>query len=483
MNYMTQEQIDNYLKELEEYDKKEELKVDMHNHTTGSDGEDSPLMLLLRAHRMGLNTISITDHNKLGGYEELKGQIEKILIHLEEIEAREDLTKEEKEKNNRGAKRLLKVIEEMNIVPGCEVLTTFKGCPYVEILAYGVDIDKLEDKLKEAREGLDSPGQKIYEGLKENIKKYGIKIDEFFMENRSDYRKMFFHELIRHPENAYLYEKIKGETEEERAKNFARQFLDNPESDFYVDLQNSSTRKAEMQKMIQRHTNLVFDQDIIKNAGSAAGQFYTELMKYPENEPLIDKKIDSLKKFNYLGLYNEKSPFFVDLSTTKPSPETVINAIHEAGGKALVAHWGRYLLSNEEVFDWRTPQGRENLEKIIDMCDGAECAYPDNPMELRRLIYNICKEKGKIISIGGDNHGKGGKEGEQYQLGSQNGREVAGLEWIKDTVISGKEFLKQVEEEHHYRARLKRIIERNRNENQKNPTNDKESEFQSEQGE
>ena len=81
MNYMTQEQIDNYLKELEEYDEKEELKVDMHNHTTGSDGEDSPLMLLLRAHRMGLNTISITDHNKLGGYEELKRQIEKILIH------------------------------------------------------------------------------------------------------------------------------------------------------------------------------------------------------------------------------------------------------------------------------------------------------------------------------------------------------------------------------------------------------------------
>ena len=105
------------------------------------------------------------------------------------------------------------------------------------------------------------------------------------------------------------------------------------------------------------------------------------------------------------------------------------------------------------------------------------------------------KEKGKIISIGGDDHGKKeveekngrkrriSKEGEQYQLGSQTGREVAELEWIKDTVISGKEFLKQVEEEHHYKARLKKIIERNRNESQKNPTNDKESEFQSEQGE
>ena len=160
--------------------------------------------------------------------------------------------------------------------------------------------------------------------------------------------------------------------------------------------------------------------------------------------------------------------FLVDLESTKPKLEKVIEAIHEAGGKALVAHWGRYLLSNEEVFDWRTPQGRRNLETIIDMCDGAECAYPDNPMDLRRLIYNLCKEKGKIISIGGDDHGKKeveekngrkrriSKEGEQYQLGSQTGREVAELEWIKDTVISGKEFLKQVEEEHHYKARLKK---------------------------
>lgn len=481
--YWSQEQIDEYLRNLEEYDNRENLKVDMHNHTTGSDGEDSPLMLLLRAHRMGLNTISITDHNKLDGYHILQEQIEKILTSMEEIESRNDLTLEEKEKNISGAKRLLKVIEEMNIVPGCEILTTFKGCPYVEILAYGVDINQLEEKLKNEREGLDSPGQKIYEGLKGNIKKYGIKIDEFFMENRSDYRKMFFHELIRHPENAYLYEKIEGKTEEEKAEYFARQYLDNPESDFYVDLGNSSTRKVEMQKMIQRHPDLVFDQDIIKNAGSASGQFYTELKKYPENEPLIDKRIDSLKKFNYLGLYNEKSPFFVDLSSTKPSPESVIRAIHEAGGKALVAHWGRYLLSNEDVFDWRTEQGRKNLEEIIDMCDGAECAYPDNSMELRRLIYNLCKEKGKFISIGGDNHGKGGKEGKQYQLGSQSGREVEQLEWIKETIISGKDFLRQAEEEHHYRDRLKRIIEKNRNENQNNSTKDKKTDLQYEQGE
>lgn len=493
-----------YLNNLEEYDKLKKVYFDMHIHTKISDGEDSPLMLLLRAHRMGLNTISITDHNKLGGYEELKNQIEKILTHLEETEAREDLTKEEKEKNIRGAKRLLKVIEEMNIVTGCEVITTFKGCPYVEILAYGVDIEKLEEKLEEANTGLPKSGDVLCEGLKRIAIEQGFESDLYYIENRDDYKKLFFHELKKHPENAFLYKDFDGKTEEEQAKKFAERLFENKESNYYVDLSdnNKKNRKNDMmaivQKMKEEYPDLVFDEKIIKNAGLVMSLFYNEIKKHPEDIKRIqkiDSRMETLKKIIYLGLYNEKSPLFIDLESTKPKLEKVIEAIHEAGGKALVAHWGRYLLSNEEVFDWRTPQGRKNLETIIDMCDGAECAYPDNPMDLRRLIYNLCKEKGKIISIGGDDHGKKevgekngikrriSKEGEQYQLGSQTGREVAELEWIKDTVISGKDFLKQVEEEHHYRARLKRIIERNRNENQKNPTNDKELKFQSEQGE
>ena len=461
-NYWSQEQIEEYIKNLEEYNERADLKIDMHNHTTGSDGNDSPLMLLLRAHRKGLNTIAITDHNSVSGYSQLAEQVERTIAMLEEIDSREDISEEEKTKVRKGAKRLLKVLEEMQIVTGCEVLTTFKGCPYVEILAYGVNIETLEEKLKEIRTGLDSPSDVLYHGLKEAIKKHGIKIDEFFMENRSDYRKLFFHELIRHPENAYLYESIEGDTEEEKAENFAKKYIDNPESDFYVDLNNAKTRKAEMQKMIKRHEDLVFDVDIIKCAGSAAGQFYTELIKYPENEPFIDKRIDSMKKFNYLGLYNEQSPFFVDLTKTKPSLESVIRAIHESGGKALVAHCGRYMLSNEDVFDWQTEQGRANLEEIIDMCDGAECAYPDNSLELQREIYNMCKEKGKVISMGGDNHGKSGKEGMQYQLGSQHGREVEELEWVKQSVVDGKEFLQMCEERYMYRKRLENLLKEKR---------------------
>ena len=456
--YWSQEKIDEYLMKLEEYNEREDVEIDMHNHTTGSDGNDSPLMLLLRAHRLGLKTISITDHNAIGGYKRLQEQINELVEKYEEIVNDANSSEEEKEKARTCAKRLLKILDEVEIVTGCEVLTIFKGCPYLEILAYDVDLDVLEKKLSEAREGLEKPGDVLAKGLKEAARKHNIKIDEFFIDNRSDYRKLFFHEMIRHSENRKCFESIEGETEEEKAQNFARLYIDNPESDFYVDLDNASTRKKAMIKMIQEHKDLVFDTDIIKSAGGAAGQFYLELMRYPENRELIDPRITSNKTFNYLGLYNESSPFYVDLSSTKPSPESVIKAIHEAGGKALVAHWGRYILSNPDVFDWRTPEGRANLEEIIDLCDGAECAYPDNPIELRRLIYNMCREKRKVISIGGDNHGKSGKEGAQYQLGSQSGKEVDELKWVKKSTVEGHEFIKMLEEERHYKRRLQEVI-------------------------
>ena len=267
--------------------------------------------------------------------------------------------------------------------------------------------------------------------------------------------------MIRHPENAKFSEGIEGETEEEKTQNFAQKFIDNPDSDFYVDLNNPKTRKAAMIKMIEQHKDLKFDTAIIKNAGIASGQFFTEIMKYPENKHLIDPRITSQKTFNYLGLYNESSPFFVDLSSTKPSPQRVIQAIHEAGGKALVAHWGRYLMSNKDVFDWTTQRGRDNLEEIIDMCDGAEWAYPDNPMDLRKMIYDMAKTKGKLISIGGDNHGRKGKEGVQYQLGSQSGKEVDELKWIKQSEMMGRDFVSRLEEKYSYRKRLQNVINNN----------------------
>ena len=179
-------------------DTNEELKntnMDLHMHSTGSDGLDTPLKLLVRAHNRGINTISITDHNKVNGYRILEENIKEIITKLEEKDS----------KTVNSAKKLLDILNEMYIVPGCELVTTYKGCPYVEILAYGVDINIIEEELKRINSELRNPGDVICEGAKRIKQENNLDIDIFPIENRSDYKKLFFHELIKHPENEHLY--------------------------------------------------------------------------------------------------------------------------------------------------------------------------------------------------------------------------------------------------------------------------------------
>jgi predicted metal-dependent phosphoesterase TrpH len=44
--------------------------IDLHSHTTASDGILSPTELLTLAHETGLKALAITDHDTLGGLEE-----------------------------------------------------------------------------------------------------------------------------------------------------------------------------------------------------------------------------------------------------------------------------------------------------------------------------------------------------------------------------------------------------------------------------
>lgn len=415
-------------------DTKEEFKntnMDLHMHSSGSDGVDSPLKLLVRAYNRGIKTISITDHNKVKGYRILEENIKEVISKLEE-----------KDSKTNGAEKLLNILNEMYIVPGCELMTTYKGCPYVEILGYGVDINILENEIEQNKKGKRDPRDLIAEGARRIKEEQNLKFDIFSIENHSDYRKLFFHELIKHPENEYLYRNIEGETEEEKTENFAKKYIDNPESDFYVDLDNEDTRKKAMQKMIEEHKDIVFDIEIIKNAGSASSLFYNELMKSPEDKVMLEN-IKNLKEFIYLCLYNEKSQFFIDVSASKPAIEDVIGSIRKAGGVAIVAHWGRYIRSNPEFFDWKTEEGLQNLHEIIQMCDGAECDYPDNPPELQEIIYNYCKENGKYISQGSDHHSIDGKEGAQYKIGVANGLELEENAFVRNMRIPVNELVKE----------------------------------------
>ena len=83
--------------------------IDLHIHTTSSDGSDEPEDILIKAQQSGLKYISVTDHDSIGAYKKFRDL--KINNYF-----------------------------DGNIIPGCEFSVVHNGKP-IEILAYGIDLD------------------------------------------------------------------------------------------------------------------------------------------------------------------------------------------------------------------------------------------------------------------------------------------------------------------------------------------------------
>lgn len=443
----TEEQLKEYQRRMNS----EELGVDLHNHTTGSDGTQSPLMLLLRASNREKNIVSMSDHDSVKGYTQLKRQIAGILEKLETLNEKEDITAEEKEKIQRGSRRTLKLLENVRILPAAELITSYRGYS-IEVLGYGVDPDVLEAEIERIHTGL-VPGSKLLsEGTDKIIKENNLVVDKYVIENRADFKKLFFHECAKHPENQAIYEQIEGATEEEKAENFSKQYLENPDSPFYVDMVKTEDRgvkqiRADFLKMLERSKEkIVFDENVISYSHAITGEFYNEVRKHPENAHLLGKEVDNLKKFIYGELYNPESPFFIDMSPSRPSREDTIQAIHNAGGKAFLAHPGRYSkqFKVKEEIDNGT---------ILDGVDGVEVFYPDHDEFMREYLLGKCREKGLLASGGSDDH-LVPKDGLEYKMGTVDVPDIPETGWIKEYSKTGKDYIQEAEE---FRALVKRL--------------------------
>ena len=435
---------------------KKNIEADLHNHTTGSDGTQSPLMMLLRASNRGKNIVSISDHDSVKGYTQLRTQIAEKLEELEELNKKENITQEEKERIALGTKRMLKILENIKILPAAELITSYKGS-VIEILGYGVDPDTLDQSIKDIHVGLTSGAKILLDGTERIINENNLTFDRFVIDNRADFKKLFFHELMKHTENKSLYESIEGNTEEEKAYEFSRQYLENEESPFYVDMQTTDTRgakqiRADFLRMIEKNKDKIeFDENVIANSHAIVGEFYNELIKYPENLHLIGDDVDSLKKFIYGELYNPDSVFFVDMSPSRPSFEDTVDAIHKAGGKAFLAHPGRY----SKLFDVK-----KALEegKILEGLDGIEVFYPIHDNKMEEYLLGICREKDLLASGGSDDH-LAPKDGQEYKMGTVNIPDIPETQWIKDCVQEGRDYINEAQEFRDLVSRLKNLKE------------------------
>jgi len=148
--------------------------IDLHMHTTYSDGTDSLVELLNNANKKNLKVISITDHDTVDSYKEL---------------------------DNLNIDRYY----DGRIIVGCEFTTSFDD-RLIEVLGYGFDYKKIDEYLNSfyTDEFMISSRMTLYNRLVSILKEYNLKYDNEVIENAIKdkfYLITIYNELIKYPLN------------------------------------------------------------------------------------------------------------------------------------------------------------------------------------------------------------------------------------------------------------------------------------------
>ena len=249
--------------------------IDLHMHTTYSDGTDTVKKLLEKAEDIGLEVISITDHNTCKAYFEM-------------------------EKFN------VKEIYHGNIIVGCEFTTSFDN-RLIEVLGYGFDYKNvskyLEDFYNEV--SVSKRTNILYNRLLDKIEELGL---EFHLERVRDmkftnefFERGIYEELVKYDGNK---EKLKEDVWVSFS-NFYRKGLTNLKSKLFVN-------HAEFKPSIKEIVNLIH-----KNGG-VAFLAHPYQYKFTDTENFLDKlynevALDGVECF-YTTFSEEQTNYLLDFA-------------------------------------------------------------------------------------------------------------------------------------------------------------------------
>ena len=175
--------------------------VDLHMHTNYSDGEFSPFDVLKKCEEIGLDVISITDHDICKAYYDF----DKVNI---------------------------KDYFSGRIVKGVELTTLFEG-RVIEILGYDIDVDIMQEWL-----GTAYTPEKKQERIEfcrnttvDNLEKMGIKIDRDKLDTSIAFDAAIYKEVMNEDNREILGDDILMSI-----KNFYRLGITNPSSPLFIDM-------------------------------------------------------------------------------------------------------------------------------------------------------------------------------------------------------------------------------------------------------
>lgn len=199
--------------------------IDLHMHTTYSDGSENCETVLKKCQEKNLDFISITDHNTALAYEELEN------INIKEFYSGK-------------------------IVTGIELNTKVLNIP-IEILGYGIDYKKMNQLVKDVYLPASERNLIEVKRLYEKCIKYGIKLNDNCLDSYSSemFASTFFHnEITKNIDNKHLLSKEAWES----SKIFYRQYMSDPKTPLYVEMDDFVPNFETASALIKKAGGLVF---------------------------------------------------------------------------------------------------------------------------------------------------------------------------------------------------------------------------------
>lgn len=123
---------------------------------------------------------------------------------------------------------------------------------------------------------------------------------------------------------------------------------------------------------------------VLKCASGATAVFEQHIMHALLECGMTDKVYSEL----YAELFSPESPENIIVKTDYPEPKQVIDAIHEAGGIAVLSHPGKY--GDMSLVSELAEQG----------LDGVEVWHPENSDEIQEKLIAFASENG-MLTVGG----------------------------------------------------------------------------------
>ena len=245
--------------------------VDIHSHTTYSDGSSSVDELLSEAQKLNLSLLSITDHNTIQAHFELQ--------------------------NSNIRDRF-----KGEIISGIEITTTYKG-ETIEVLGYGFDLETMQKFLDANVLSFEQKQIKEYDLIKNRYNAIGVIFDENnikFDPKVESCRPAFAIEIKKHPEN---YKFFLNQESINTASGFTRNEVYNPKSPLYVDESSLFPSLETAIQMIHNSGGLAFLAHTFAYSPNIANELLNIINNY---------ELDGLECF-YTTFTKEQSDYLVSV--------------------------------------------------------------------------------------------------------------------------------------------------------------------------